>query len=175
MPSYAWTLSVDPDLNMTLPGSTTYPKPPGQERPYPKPTKTGKAPFKIPNYNLQGETAYEIYGDLKSGKVPLIALHGGPGIPHGYLRPLSLVFTDYGIPIVMYDQIGCGDSTHYPDRMDDGAFWTPELFMDELDNLKEVLGIKEFDLLGQSWGGMLVAQVNLYPQKSPTALFERPD
>ena len=146
---------------MTLPDSMTYPKPPGQERPYPKPTKTGKALFKIPKYELQGETAYEIYGDLESSKIPLIALHGGPGFPHSYLLPLALLLIDYGIPVILYDQIGCGESTRYPERMGDAAFWTPELFMAELDNLKQALGIKEFDLLGQSWGGMLVAQVSL--------------
>ena len=145
---------------MALPDSLTYPKPPGQERPYPKPTQTGNALFKIPKYDLQGETAYEIYGDLESGKIPLIALHGGPGFPHGYLLPLTLLLTDYGIPVILYDQIGCGKSTRYPDRMGDGAFWTAELFMAELDNLKQALGIKNFDLLGHSWGGMLVAQVS---------------
>jgi hypothetical protein len=145
---------------MTLPDSTTYPKPPGQERPYPKPTKTGRAPFKIPNHDLQGEAAYEVYGDLESGKVPLIALHGMPG-PHTYLLRLSLVLTDYGVPVVMYDQIGCGESTHFLDRKGDTALWTPELFMVELDNLKQALGIQKFDLLGQSWGGMLAEQVSL--------------
>lgn len=143
---------------MTLLDLTTYPKPPGQKRPYPKPTKTGRALFQIPHHDLQGETAYEIYGDLEHGKVPLIALHGGPGFPHNHLRPLSLLLTDYGIPVVLYDQIGCGESSHYPNRMGDTAFWTPELFMAELDNLRQVLGIKTFDLLGQSWGGMLAAQ-----------------
>ncbi|TVY30620.1 L-amino acid amidase [Lachnellula hyalina] len=142
---------------MALPDSTTYPKPPGQERSYPKPTKTGRAPFKIPNHDLHGETAFEIYGDLESGKVPLIALHGGPGIPHGYLLPLSLVLTDYGVPVIMYDQIGCGESTRFPDHIGDTGLWTPELFMAELDNLRQTLEIQKFDLLGQSWGGMLAA------------------
>lgn len=143
---------------MTLPDSITYSKPPGQERPYPNPTRIGRASFNIPNYGLQGETAYEIYGDLENGRIPLIALHGGPGFKHDYLCPISLILIDYGIPVVMYDQIGCGDSTHFPDRMGDTTFWTPKLFMAELDNLRDVLGIKNFDLLGHSWGGMLAAQ-----------------
>lgn len=147
---------------MTLPDSITYPKPPGQERPYPKPTRTGKAPFKIPNHDLQGETAYEIYGDLESGQVPLICLHGGPGIPHGYMVPISLVLIDYGVPVVMYDQMGCGESTHFPERKGDTTLWNPELFVAELDNLRQALGIKTFDLLGHSWGGMLAAQVRVY-------------
>jgi hypothetical protein len=52
---------------------------------------------------LQGEIAYEFYGELKSGKVSLIALHGGPGIPHAYLLPLFPLLTDYGISVAMYD------------------------------------------------------------------------
>ena len=56
------------------------------------------------------------------------------------------------IPVVFYDQIGNGASSHCPGVPPD--FWTPELFMDELDNLLKSLGIyDDFDLLGQSWGG----------------------
>ena len=58
----------------------------------------------------------------------------------------------------MYNQIGCGKSTHFADKKGDTDFWTPELFMAELDNVKSHFGIKEFDLLGQSWGGMLAGQ-----------------
>lgn len=143
---------------MTLPDSTIYPKPPGQERPYPKPTETGKVPFRILNHDLDGETAYELYGKLDSAKVPLIALHGGPGFSHDYLAPISLLLTDYDIPVILYDQIGCGESTHFPDRLGDTSLWNPELFMAELNNLIQALGIKTFDLFGQSWGGMLSAQ-----------------
>lgn len=50
---------------MALPDSVIYPKPLSQERPSPKPTKTGKAPFKAPSQALQGEIAYDIYGELK--------------------------------------------------------------------------------------------------------------
>lgn len=143
----------------TLPDSLTYPKPPGQERPCPEPTKTGKIPFQIPDHDVEGETAFFIWGDLDTtDKVPLIGLHGGPGFPHNYISTLSLLFSDYGVPVILYDQIGCGESTLFPERMGDVSFWTPELFMAELDNLRKALGIKTFDLLGHSWGGMLASQ-----------------
>ncbi len=134
------------------------PAPPAQERPYPTPTKTGRVPFTIPSTGEVGETYYELWGDLSSSKVPLICLHGGPGVPHQYLLPISLVSTDLGVPVVMYDQLGCGGSTRLPHKKGDTGFWTPELFMAELDNLKSALGIFRFDLLGQSWGGMLAGQ-----------------
>jgi L-proline amide hydrolase len=41
----------------------------------------------------------------------------------------------------------------------DSAFWTVDLFMAELDNLLDHLGIADdFDLFGHSWGGMLGAE-----------------
>lgn len=144
------------------------PKPPGQERPYPKPDKTGKIPFEYSPTGLKGETSYLQWGDLSSTKPPLICLHGGPGASHTYLLPISLISEDYGIPVIMYDQIGCGLSTHFPNKKGDGEFWTPQLFMAELDNLKSYLGIKEFDLLGQSWGGMLGGQYAI--EKQPSGL-----
>jgi len=56
------------------------------------------------------------------------------------------------IPVIFYDQLGNGASSHCPGVPKD--FWVPKLFMDELDNLVTALGIHEdFDLLGQSWGG----------------------
>jgi L-proline amide hydrolase len=58
----------------------------------------------------------------------------------------------------MYDQVGCGNSTHLPEKNGDGDFWTVDLFLSELDNLLSHLGIQDdYDLLGQSWGGMLGA------------------
>ncbi|KAK5165877.1 uncharacterized protein LTR77_008800 [Saxophila tyrrhenica] len=134
-------------------------QPPGQTRPYPQPTKTGRIPFEYSPTGLKGETWYQQWGDLSTSKqTPLICLHGGPGVPSNYLLPISLIHTDYSIPVIMYHQIGCGESTHFKDKKGDTAFWTPALFMAELDNLKSYLDIKEFDLLGQSWGGMLAAQ-----------------
>ena len=56
----------------------------------------------------------------------------------------------------MYDQLGCGNSTHLAEKRGDGKFWTEALFLSELDNLLSHLGIQDdYHLLGQSWGGML--------------------
>ena len=78
-------------------------------------------------------------------------------MPHGYMLPIALTYNDYGIPVVMYDQIGCGESTRFKDRKGDEAFWTPELFVAELENVITKLGIKHFNLLGHSWGATLAA------------------
>lgn len=83
--------------------------------------------------------------------VPLLAVHGGPGCTHDYL--LSLDDLAGQRPVVYYDQLGSGRSTHLPDAPRD--FWTADLFLEELELLLRHLGITEYDLLGQSWGGML--------------------
>jgi len=102
------------------------------------------------------ETWYKVIGDLKCEVRPLVVLHGGPGLPHNYVLPFKDLNTLFGIPVVFYDQIGIGESSHPKDVPKE--FWTVELFMDELDNLLEKLGIKDnFDLAGHSWGGMLGA------------------
>lgn len=101
-------------------------------------------------------TWYRVTGDLKSGKVPLVALHGGPGCTHDYLLRLTAL-ADSGRAVVHYDQIGNGRSSHLPDAPAD--FWTPALFLAELDNLLAALEIGDrYAVLGQSWGGMLAAE-----------------
>lgn len=90
------------------------------------------------------------------GALPLIVVHGGPGMAHNYLKNLAAL-TSTGRTVILYDQLGCGNSTHLPDAAVD--FWTPQLFIDEFHNLLSHLGISEYHLLGQSWGGMLGAEI----------------
>ena len=77
---------------------------------------------------------------------------------HNYLLNLSGLATKHNIPVIFYDQLGTGLSTHIREKRLDESFWTPSLFVAELDNLLAHLNIgSDFDLLGQSWGGMLGA------------------
>lgn len=104
-----------------------------------------------------GETWYRVVGDLKGGLTPLVVLHGGPGACHNYCEPIADLIAPSGRAVVLYDQLGCGDSTLLPDKPKE--FWTPELFMEELTLLLSHLGIEQnYILLGQSWGGMLAMQ-----------------
>ena len=102
------------------------------------------------------QTWYRVTGDLASSKPPLVALHGGPGVPHDYLLRLAAL-ADAGRAVIHYDQLGCGRSTHLPDRGRD--FWQVPLFVEELASLLRHLGIEDgYHLLGQSWGGMRGAE-----------------
>lgn len=111
------------------------------------PVKEGFVPFR------GHRTWYRVAGDLDNvppGKLPLLLLHGGPGVCHDYLESLQ-PFAETGRPVIFYDQLGCGNS----DRPDDPSMWTVDLFLDELRTVREVLGLDRIHLLGQSWGGML--------------------
>ncbi|KAI1087126.1 proline-specific peptidase [Rostrohypoxylon terebratum] len=122
--------------------------------------KEGKAPFKISSIDEPCFTYYKIIGDLLNGKPPVVVVHGGPGSGHEYLLTFSDLWTQYGLAVVFYDQIGCASSTHLPQKAGDGSFWQEKLFQDELDNLLDHLKLRDgpgFHLLGQSWGGMLSA------------------
>ena len=116
----------------------------------PEPTATGYAPFGT------WQTWYRITGDLRSGATPLVVLHGGPGAAHNYTLRMARL-AEQGRAVIHYDQLGIGNSSHLPEAGAD--FWTVRLFLDELDNLLETLGVAgDYHLLGQSWGGMLAAE-----------------
>ena len=116
-----------------------------------------------------GSTWYRVVGDLNSSKTPVMILHGGPGAGHNYCEPIAEVLAQTGRAAVLYDQIGCGNSTHLPDKPKE--FWTPELFMEELVLLTEHLGISnKYDIVGQSWGGMLGMQFAITKPKGLNAM-----
>ncbi len=104
------------------------------------------------------QTWYRVEGELGGGPAPLVTLHGGPGGTHDYLLSLVDLAAD-GRAVVFYDQLGNGNSTHLPERLGDGDFWTPDLFVRELANLIDHLGIGDrYHVLGQSWGGFLAQE-----------------
>ncbi|KAI1144628.1 proline-specific peptidase [Hypoxylon sp. FL0543] len=126
--------------------------------------------FTAPNGGKPGKTWYKIHGKLeKSSLPPVISLHGGPGSGHESLSPLKQLYEKYGIPVIFYDQVGCGRSTHYREKMGDESFWTFDLFIQELDNLVDHLQLRKrgFFVIGQSWGGMLGA---VYAARHPEGL-----
>lgn len=126
-----------------------------------KPTfREGEADFDVPAAGKPCKTWYKVYGTLPHPQhTPLVVLHGGPGAAHEYLDILSELTRLFDIPVIIYDQLGNGRSTHLQEKNGDTDFWTVQLFVDELHNLLNHLNIHDkYDLLGHSWGGMLAAE-----------------
>lgn len=98
------------------------------------------------------KTYYRITGErLDNGKAPLICLHGGPGSTHNYFEILDNIADEDDRQIIMYDQIGCGNS--YLDGHPE--LWTQKVWLEELISLRKHLSIDECHIIGQSWGGMM--------------------
>ncbi|KAF2647232.1 proline-specific peptidase [Lophiostoma macrostomum CBS 122681] len=131
---------------------------------------SGEIPFTPLHTSKPAKTWYKIIGSTTNSPSPaLILCHGGPGAGHECLGALSDLYDQFRIPIVFYDQIGCGKSTHFRDKMGDDEFWSIEQYWAELDNLVDFLELRErgFYLLGQSWGGMVVGS---YAARQPPGL-----
>jgi L-proline amide hydrolase len=97
-------------------------------------------------------TWYRVVGESAEGHDPLVALHGGPGSTHNYFAPLERLAED-GRAVVLYDQIGCGNSDR-PQDID----WSVQVFLDELATLRDRLELEQIHLLGTSWGGQLALE-----------------
>lgn len=84
-----------------------------------------------------------------SKHAPLVVLHGGPQVPSDYLFDLAEL---RGRPVVFYDQLGCGRSDAPP--INDADYSIASSVAD-LRELLGALGIGNYHLYGQSWGGIL--------------------
>ena len=93
------------------------------------------------------------FGDLLKG-TPIIVLHGGPGGCIERYEPLEEL-AKKGIPLIFYDQLGCGYSRVPKGNKD---LWDFNLYLDELENVIKYFGLKKFHILGHSWGGMLALE-----------------
>jgi proline-specific peptidase len=98
-----------------------------------------------------GRIWYRIVGAERPG-IPILCLHGGPGMTHDYIENLGDLAQTR--PVVFYDQLGSGRSGR-PDR---DSLWTVDRFVTELVAVREALGLQELHLFGNSWGGWLALQ-----------------
>ncbi|KAF2149679.1 alpha/beta-hydrolase [Myriangium duriaei CBS 260.36] len=116
-------------------------------------TKEGDVPFDLPGIEKSCFTHYRIYGELGGDKTPLVFLHGGPGGGAKGLATFAELWYSYGIPLVTYDMIGCGESTLLPETLGDESLWQVSLFVAELNNVLDHLHLRNgFHLAGVSFG-----------------------
>ena len=96
---------------------------------------------------------YRVVGD--GAGIPLLCLHGGPGMAHDYVSTLADLAERR--TVIFYDQLGCGNS----ERPDDASLWTLERSVAEVEAVRQALGLDRFHLFGNSWGGWLALQYTL--------------
>ena len=95
-------------------------------------------------------------------RIKLLLLHGGPGATHEYFEALERFAGASGIELIYYDQLGSA----WSDQPKDESLWTIERFVDEVEQVRQALGLRkdDFYLLGHSWGGILAAEYALAHQ-----------
>jgi pimeloyl-ACP methyl ester carboxylesterase len=88
-------------------------------------------------------------------KPPVVCVPGGPLIPSNYLQ--SIVYTVTDRSVILYDPIGCGQSTTVQsDASDANAVTTVADQTSDLKYLLDHLPCRQFHLMGHSFGGILV-------------------
>lgn len=115
-----------------------------------------------------GKIWYKIFGSERN-KTPVLLLHGGPGFPSDYLKPLQELASDR--PVIFYDQLGCGRS----DKPGDTSLWNIKRFAEELSTLRMDLELDSIHLFAHSWGTMLAAEyLSTYPKGIKSIIFSGP-
>src|SRR5262249_44967114 len=83
------------------------------------------------------------YGRMGNGPgTPLIVIHGGPGAGSYSLKPFGALGDDR--PVIRYDQLGAGKADHPTDT----TLFTVDRAVQELQALRDSLGLTEVHLLG---------------------------
>jgi proline iminopeptidase len=114
-----------------------------------------------------GKIWYRVVGT--GNKTPLLLLHGGPGVPSYYLKPLSALGKDR--KVIFFDQLGCGKSDHITDT----TLMTVDHYVEEVNKVVKHFGLKEYYLYGQSWGTMLGTEFYLkHPEGIKAVLLSSP-
>ena len=81
---------------------------------------------------------------------PAIVIHGGPVLDHSYLQPYLAPLGDE-LELIFYDQRLSGRS----DGVVDSASVRLDTFVDDIEALREALGLGRVHLIAHSWGGLL--------------------
>lgn len=92
---------------------------------------------------------------------PLLIAHGGPGASHDYFLPylLPLMRTNR---LIFIDERGSGKSS----KLEDASQYTIGNMVEDIETVRQSLGLGKISLLGHSFGGALVQAYALKYQKN---------
>ncbi|HVF86614.1 MAG TPA: prolyl aminopeptidase [Pyrinomonadaceae bacterium] len=93
--------------------------------------------------------------------LPVVFLHGGPG--GGTIPDYRRFFDPEAYRIVLFDQRGSGQSTPHA-SLEDNTTWH---LVEDIEKLREHLGINDWAVFGGSWGSTLsLAYAQTHPQRA---------
>jgi proline iminopeptidase len=82
---------------------------------------------------------------------PLVIVHGGPGASHDYFLPYLLPLARSN-RLVFIDERGSGRS----EKLEDVSKYTVEAMVEDVEAVRVALGLGKINLLGHSYGGVVV-------------------
>lgn len=92
---------------------------------------------------------------------PLLILHGGPGASHDYFLPYLLPLARHH-RLIFIDERGSGKSQ----KLEDRAAYTVENMVEDVEGVRQGLGLGRISLLGHSYGGALAQAYALKYQRN---------
>jgi proline iminopeptidase len=106
-----------------------------------------------------------IYYKTLGRGAPLMVVHGGPGASHDYFLPylLPLARTNR---LIFIDERGSGRS----EKLADVKKYTVEAMVEDVEAVRQALGLGKISLLGHSYGGVLAQAYALKYQQNLTHL-----
>ncbi|HUI11255.1 MAG TPA: alpha/beta fold hydrolase [Bacteroidota bacterium] len=107
-----------------------------------------KTPLVIDGLRLINGT--QLYCKSIGTGIPLLIIHGGPGLDHSYFLPQMEKLADT-YELIFYDQRGCGQSTIHVDS----ASMTLDAMVEDIDKVRDAYNLNTVNLMGHSWGGLL--------------------
>jgi proline iminopeptidase len=106
-----------------------------------------------------------IYYKMLGRGAPLLIVHGGPGASHDYFLPYLLPLARHN-KVVFIDERGSGRSQ----KLEDPSGYTVENMVEDVETVRQALGLGKISLLGHSYGGVLAQAYALKYQANLTHL-----
>lgn len=108
--------------------------------------------------NINGAQLY--YKTMGSG-LPLVIVHGGPGLDHSYFLPQMAELAKH-YKLIFYDQRASGKSR--------GTFDSTNMalgnFIEDLEGIRKAFGLEKMNLMAHSWGGLIAMKYAIkYPSR----------
>ncbi len=102
-----------------------------------------------------------IYYKILGRGEPLMIVHGGPGASHDYFLPYLLPLARHN-KLIFIDERGSGRSQ----KLEDPSGYTIENMVEDVEAVRQALGLGNISLLGHSYGGALAQAYALKYQRN---------
>src|SRR5207248_9271341 len=109
----------------------------------------GSSVYPIKEGFVDGNGVLIYYTELGHG-APLMVVHGGPGASHDYFLPYLLPLARHN-RVMFIDERGPGNS----EKLEDISQYTVENMVEDVEGVRQALGLGKMSLLGHSYGGVL--------------------